>query len=130
MPIVDLRGSHRPENGAMLDTDPRMVTRMAAEHFLDIGFRHFAYIGYPGVDFSDRRIDAYREYLKSRGMEVSVYTPAHAHSQPTFSAGKHAANWKAPRSPSGCNHCPGRSPCLPVTTFEDGKLSMPATNRA
>jgi LacI family transcriptional regulator len=77
VPTVDLRGSHRPEHGAMLDTDPRIVTRMAAEHFLDIGFRHFAYIGYPGVDFSERRFVAYREYLKSRGMEVSVYSPVH-----------------------------------------------------
>jgi LacI family transcriptional regulator len=73
VPAVDLRGSHRPAGGAMLDTDPRIVTRMAAEHFLDIGFRNFAYIGYPGVDFSDRRIAAFREYLNSRGLEVRVY---------------------------------------------------------
>ena len=65
----------------MLDTDPRIVTRMAAEHFLDIGFRHFAYIGFPGVDFSERRLAAYEEYLKSRGMDVHVYSP-HPHVQP------------------------------------------------
>jgi LacI family transcriptional regulator len=76
VPAVDLRGSHRPVNGAMLDTDPRIVTRMAAEHFLDIGFRNFAYIGYPGVDFSERRIASYREYLNSRGLDVNVYTSA------------------------------------------------------
>lgn len=75
VPAVDLRGSHRPAGGAMLDTDPRIATRMAAEHFLDIGFRNFAYIGYPGVDFSDRRIAAFREYLHGRGLQVSVYAP-------------------------------------------------------
>jgi LacI family transcriptional regulator len=75
VPAVDLRGSHRPPGGAMLDTDPRIVTRMAAEHFLDIGFRNFAYMGYPGVDFSDRRLAAFEEYLKSRGIHVHVYTP-------------------------------------------------------
>jgi LacI family transcriptional regulator len=75
VPAVDLRGSHRPVNGAMLDTDPRIVTRIAAEHFLDIGFRHFAYIGFPGVDFSDARMVAYEEFLKSRGMHAHVYTP-------------------------------------------------------
>jgi LacI family transcriptional regulator len=75
VPAVDLRGSHRPAGGAMLDTDPRIVTRMAAEHFLDIGFRNFAYIGYPGVDFSERRIVAFQDYLTSRGMVVHVYTP-------------------------------------------------------
>jgi LacI family transcriptional regulator len=75
VPAVDLRGSHRPTRGAMMDTDPRIVTRMAAEHFLDIGFRNFAYIGYPGVDFSERRIAAYQDYLTSRGMVVHIYTP-------------------------------------------------------
>ncbi|RIK84333.1 MAG: XylR family transcriptional regulator [Planctomycetota bacterium] len=76
VPAVDLRGSHRPVGGGMLDTDPRVVTRMAAEHFLDIGFRNFAYIGYPGVDFSERRIAAFRDYLRMRGLEVHVYTSA------------------------------------------------------
>lgn len=75
IPAVDLRGSYRPRNGAMLDTDPRLVARLAADHFLDIGFRQFACIGYPSVDFSDRRLSAYVEYLGSRGMDVSVYSP-------------------------------------------------------
>jgi LacI family transcriptional regulator len=75
VPAVDLRGSHRPAQGAMLDTDPRIVTRMAAEHFLHIGFRNFAYIGFPGVDFSERRLAAYKEYLNSRGMDVCVFAP-------------------------------------------------------
>ncbi|MCC7084928.1 MAG: DNA-binding transcriptional regulator [Pirellulales bacterium] len=75
VPTVDLRGSHRPATGAMLDTDPRIVARMAAEHFLEIGFRHFAYIGFPGIDFSERRLVAYEEYLKSRSIHVHVYSP-------------------------------------------------------
>ncbi|MBX3435649.1 MAG: DNA-binding transcriptional regulator [Pirellulales bacterium] len=73
VPTVDLRGSHRPLNGGVLDTDPRIVARVAAEHFLEIGFRTFAYIGYPGVDFSDRRSDAFSEYLASRGNVVNTY---------------------------------------------------------
>ncbi len=74
VPTVDLRGSHRPPGGAMLDTDHRIVSRMAAEYFLDIGFRHFACIGYPGVDFSEQRITTYIEYLNSRGFDVDVYS--------------------------------------------------------
>lgn len=74
VPVVDLRGSHRPAGGAMLDTDPQIVTRIAADHFLDVGLRNFAYIGYPGVDFSERRIAAFQEYLSNRGLEVHVYS--------------------------------------------------------
>lgn len=90
VPAVDLRGSHRPPGGAMLDTDPRIVTRMAAEHFLDIGFRNFAYMGYPGVDFSDRRLAAFEEYLKSRGIHVHVYAP---HS--SFQTSTDVLGWEA-----------------------------------
>ncbi|BBO33333.1 DNA-binding transcriptional regulator [Lacipirellula parvula] len=81
VPVVDLRGSHRPLHGAMLDTDPRLTSTLAAESFLDTGFRNFAYIGYPGVDFSDYRCDAYCEYLNSRGMDVSVYAPPQSRQQ-------------------------------------------------
>lgn len=74
VPAVDLRGSHCPRHGAMLDTDPRLVTQLAAEHFLDMGFRHFAYVGFPGVDFSERRLAAYREHLQARDIELNVYS--------------------------------------------------------
>lgn len=75
VPVVDLRGSHRPAGGAMLDTDPDVVARMAADHFLEMGFRNFASIGYAGVDFSERRIAAFREYLNNRRKAVDVYSP-------------------------------------------------------
>jgi LacI family transcriptional regulator len=121
VPAVDLRGSHRPVNGAMLDTDPRIVTRMAAEHFLDIGFRNFAYIGFPGVDFSERRLVAYQEYLKSRGMDVHVYSP-HPHVQQSTDVlgweargeleGKSIAEWlqslPRPLAVFACNDVRGR----------------------
>jgi len=76
VPAVDLRGSFCPERGAMLDTDPQIVSRMAAEHFLDGGFRNFAYVGYPGVDFSEKRFLAYRQYLNSRGQELFFFMPS------------------------------------------------------
>lgn len=75
IPVVDLRGSFHPARGAMLDTDPAAVARLAADHFLDRGFRHFAYCGYPGVDFSDQRGDCFRQYLAARQLGLAVYPP-------------------------------------------------------
>jgi LacI family transcriptional regulator len=75
LPTVDLRGSYCPDHGCTFDTDHHAVARMAAEHFLEIGFRDFAFCGFPGVDFSDRREDAFRQYLSMRGYGAAVFTP-------------------------------------------------------
>jgi LacI family transcriptional regulator len=75
VPVVDLRGSHYPVRGAMLDTDPEAAARLAANHFLDRGFRHFAYCGYPGVDFSDQRGAHFVRYLTAQDCMVAVYVP-------------------------------------------------------
>jgi LacI family transcriptional regulator len=75
VPVVDLRGAHRPTNGAMLDTDPEACARLAAEHFLDRGFRHFAYCGYPGVNFSDQRCLHFVRHLEALGRKVAVLAP-------------------------------------------------------
>lgn len=73
IPVVDLRGSYHPARGAMLDTDPGAVARLAADHFLDRGFRHFAFCGYPGVDFSDQRGEHFRQWLAARHLAPAVY---------------------------------------------------------
>jgi LacI family transcriptional regulator len=75
-PVVDLRGAHPPVRGAMLDTDPEACARLAADHFLDRGFRHFGYCGYPGVNFSDHRCEHFVRYLEALGRKVAVFTPS------------------------------------------------------
>lgn len=75
LPTVDLRGSHPPDGGIMIDTDHAIVARLAADHFLEIGFRNFAFCGFPGIDFSDKRCEFFRQYLGSKGYSVEVYFP-------------------------------------------------------
>ena len=41
----------------------------------DRGFRHVAYCGFPGVQYSDRRCAAFLAYLESKGLRNSVYEP-------------------------------------------------------
>lgn len=135
VPAVDLRGSYCPPGGAMLDTDPRIVSRMAAEHFLDIGFRNFAYIGYPGVDFSEKRFSGYESYLKARGKEVELYVPPHASSTSTDVLGWEArgelervsiADWlqslPRPLAVFACNDVRGRQI---IDACNDSDLAVP-----
>jgi LacI family transcriptional regulator len=48
MPVIDLQGTLVDPAGEHLivDSDHRAVGRLAAEHFIEKGHRHFAYLGY------------------------------------------------------------------------------------
>jgi LacI family transcriptional regulator len=66
-PVVDVLGQMRIDGIPSLDTDAKAVARLAAEFFRRAGFQHFAFVGYPGIPFSDRRAAALREILVERG---------------------------------------------------------------
>jgi LacI family transcriptional regulator len=58
--------------------DPRSVARLAAEHFLDLGFREFVLIGAHSDDSSRDRYMAFSEELAQRGHKVREYnSPVH-----------------------------------------------------
>ncbi|MBX3426179.1 MAG: DNA-binding transcriptional regulator [Pirellulales bacterium] len=75
LPTVDLRGAFHPPRGAMFDADHEAIARLAAEHFLHRGFRHFAYCGFSGVDFSDKRGRAFLAHLEHRAASRQAYEP-------------------------------------------------------
>jgi LacI family transcriptional regulator len=75
VPIVDLRGKYQVPGVATLDTSADLTAAAAADHFLDRGFRHFAFCGYAGLNFSDSRRDAFIAYLSARGHPVHVFDP-------------------------------------------------------
>ena len=52
------------------------IARIATEHFLDRGFWHFAYCGYPRTPingWSEERELAFRKQLRDRKFECHVY---------------------------------------------------------
>ena len=53
--------------------DPRVVARLAAEHFLDLGFREFAIVGISSADISRDQYMAFSEELARRGHKVRAY---------------------------------------------------------
>jgi LacI family transcriptional regulator len=69
-PVVDVLGQTRFPEIPGFDTDARAVARLAADFFLKAGFDHFAYSGYAGIPFSDRRDAAFSEYLAEKGKTV------------------------------------------------------------
>ncbi len=83
MPVIgiDLSDEHlRRDNPLSRISEIRAasheVGRMAAEHFLDRGFRHFAFFGYPSRNWSQRRLEGFDVQLRQAGFACDAYHPA------------------------------------------------------
>lgn len=49
--------------------------RLAAQHLLESGHRHFAFCGYSGIRWSRERCEAFCALVEDAGFEVDVYRP-------------------------------------------------------
>ena len=69
-PVVNIYSDDPGSGFSTVDCDHVAVGRLAAEHFLEHRFRNFAFCGYEGTVFSDRRGDAFaQKSLSIIGME-------------------------------------------------------------
>jgi LacI family transcriptional regulator len=76
VPIVDLRGAFHPSGGAIFDTDPAACARMTLDQFRQRGLRNLAFCGYPNVNFSEARRQAFDEAAQALGLQPpAVYQP-------------------------------------------------------
>lgn len=58
-----------------ITADYDMTGRMAAEHFIEKGFKNFGFFGHDGVCWSDDRRDAFERRLREQGFDkVHVYS--------------------------------------------------------
>ena len=75
-PVVDLATPHEYPAFATVATDAKAIGRLAAEHLLARRYPTFAFCGYPGIAFSDRRHDAFAACLARSGFEPAEYRPS------------------------------------------------------
>ncbi|QDU60830.1 Xylose operon regulatory protein [Planctomycetes bacterium Pan216] len=66
IPVIDVRCRY-PLDLPQIDTDDREVARLAVEHLVERGFRHFAFAGVKGANWSDTRERNFRQLLEERG---------------------------------------------------------------
>jgi LacI family transcriptional regulator len=74
-PAVDVRGLVPTRGLPLIDTNNETVTKLVAEHFTERGFRHYAYCGFIGANYSDTRSRWFKEYVARAGFPCSVYHP-------------------------------------------------------
>lgn len=74
-PSTELCGAGGPlARYSMIRSDNPAIGRMAADHFLNLGFKHFAYVGeIHGFDWSVSRGHAFAGALRRAGFNCSVY---------------------------------------------------------
>jgi LacI family transcriptional regulator len=76
VPAVDLRGNLiDPEIPSIL-TDDELGTRLAFEHLLERGLRHFAFCGFVGTRYSDARTQVFQRLASKAGLRCSIYQPS------------------------------------------------------
>jgi LacI family transcriptional regulator len=71
--IVDVSAGRLLDDVPYVETDDAAIARLAAEHFVERDFRHFAFLGDDRFRWSDNRRDAFRATVESRGRTVSVF---------------------------------------------------------
>jgi len=76
LPVValDLTEEQRSPRSALrrfseLSSDSRQAARLAAEHLLECGFRHYAFVGIAGRVWSERRQEGFCERVRAAGFE-------------------------------------------------------------
>jgi LacI family transcriptional regulator len=74
LPTVDLAGLHRVEGVPVIITDHQAVVRLAADHLLSLGLRQFAFCGFGGIYYSQKRGQYFAEYLAVKGHTVHVFS--------------------------------------------------------
>jgi LacI family transcriptional regulator len=73
LPTVDLRGVLPDLEVPVIVTDDEAVSRMAFDHFLERGFRNFAFCGFAHADYSDNRSQAFAQFVEEEGLSCHVY---------------------------------------------------------
>ncbi|HEX4350205.1 MAG TPA: XylR family transcriptional regulator, partial [Verrucomicrobiae bacterium] len=75
VPAVDVRGSVKDCGLPLIATENKTVVELVAEHFMQRGFRHYAFCGFVGANYSDQRSRLFQERLSQSGLACAVYHP-------------------------------------------------------
>jgi LacI family transcriptional regulator len=73
IPVVFVEHLLRVADASRIHTDNAAIGKMAAEYYLDRGFKYFAFIGYDRFFWSQSRLESFRERLKESDLEVQVF---------------------------------------------------------
>ncbi len=74
VPVVDLRGRFQSPRIPRVLVNDVLVAHQAAAHLRQRGFKHFAYCGFTGADYSEGRLDAFAREVRNESFFDSYMT--------------------------------------------------------
>jgi LacI family transcriptional regulator len=72
LPAVDVRGAFDLEM-PLVETNEHSTCRLAFEHLQSRGFRHLAFCGFEGANYSERRLRYFRALAAGAGLSLQSY---------------------------------------------------------
>jgi LacI family transcriptional regulator len=72
LPAVDVSAARYVQELLYVETDDAAIARLAAEHLLQRGFRHYGYCGDPRFNWSNWREEHFQRLLAEAGFDCSV----------------------------------------------------------
>jgi LacI family transcriptional regulator len=76
LPAVDLRCLLPDLEFPSARPDDEGIAHLASEHLLERGFRHFAFCGFNGADYSDVRRERFSKRITEAGFQCSIFEDA------------------------------------------------------
>jgi LacI family transcriptional regulator len=76
VPTIDLNDQVRGLGLPQIHSDHAAIARLAADHLIDRGFRHFAYFGFPVFEWSVRRQESFTTHVIAAGHQIHEGLPA------------------------------------------------------
>ena len=73
VPVVDIRGVWPVAGVPVVKTDHAEISRLAADHLLECGFKSFAYCGYAGAAYSAERGEAFARIVRQAGHACQTF---------------------------------------------------------
>lgn len=74
VPVVYLRRVEALTKAPQILTNNAQVSRLCFEHLKERGFRHFAFCGFNGADYSDERKETFVNLVEQIGLRCHVYS--------------------------------------------------------
>ena len=93
LPAVDVSAGRFVPTLPWVETDDVAIANLAVEHFLNRGFKHFAYCGDPRFQWSRRREDAFLDILLRHQQSAFTYVPLSASVDEASAVVRNLAEW-------------------------------------
>jgi LacI family transcriptional regulator len=74
IPVIDVSAARLVADLPYVETDDVAIAAVAADHFFERDFRHFAFLGDDRFQWSDNRCRAFVEAVAARGHDVAVFS--------------------------------------------------------